>query len=283
MKFTIALAQIDTVLGDVKKNIAKHLDVIKQAKGGGADLIVFPELSLSGYAIKDMNWNVAVSASNTTLLQPLLKASDEISIVVGTVEESAEYGIYNSAFFIEDGNVLHVHRKIYLPTYGMFEEMRYFSQGKSVHAFQSKLGKFGLLVCEDLWHPALPYVLAKDEAQFIIGIAASPTRLSGNEARIQNAQVNIEHHKAYARLLSSYIVFCNRVGFEDGVNFWGGSEIVAPSGDILVQAKLFEEDLVFAEIDGNELRRARRLSRHYLDDDIEIVLDELLRIKHKRL
>ena len=94
------------------------------------------------------------------------------------------------------------------------------------------------------------------------------------------AQVNTEIHKAYARLLSSYILFCNRVGFEDGINFWGGSEGIGPNGEVVVQAKLFEEDMVFVNIDDGEIQRARRLSRHFLDDDVRLVEDELRRIRN---
>jgi len=281
MKFTIALAQIDSVLGDLSKNIKKHLEYIRRAKDGGADLVVFPELSLSGYSIKDINWDVAILPSDEKLLGELLRASKDISFIIGCVEESKEFGIYNSAFFFEKGKSISVHRKIYPPTYGMFEESRYFSSGKTVRAFDCSVGRIGVLICEDLWHLPLPYIVAEDGAEVIIGIAASPTRLTGEEARIQNAQINTEQHKAYARLLSTYVVFCNRVGFEDGVNFWGGSEVVGPSGDVVVQAKLFDEDLVFAEIDDNEVRRARRLSRHFLDDDIHLVQRVLRRISRE--
>jgi predicted amidohydrolase len=278
MKFTIALAQVDSSLGDIQKNIKKHVDYIRRAKEGGADLVVFPELSLSGYSIKDSNWDVAVRPSDEKLLRPLIDESKDISILAGCVEESSEFGMYNSAFFFENGKVTSVHRKVYPPTYGMFEELRYVSPGKTVRGFDSKMGRVGVLICEDLWHLPLPYILAQDGAHVIIGIAASPTRLTGEDARIQIAQVNSEQHRAFARLLSSYIVFCNRVGFEDGVNFWGGSEIIGPNGDVIVQAKLFDEDIVFAEIDDNEVRRTRRLSRHFLDDDIELVKRELLKI-----
>jgi predicted amidohydrolase len=277
-KFTIALAQIDSVLGDIKKNVAKHTEWIIRAKEGGADLIVFPELSLTGYSIKDGNWDLALRAEESDLLKPLLDESRDISILAGCVEEGTELAMYNSAFLFEDGRVVSAHRKNYLPTYGMFEEARYFSPGKSVRACNSKLGKLGVLVCEDLWHLPLPYILAKDGAQVMIGLVASPTRLAGEEARLQIAEVNSEQHRALARYISSYVVFCNRVGYEDGVNFWGGSEVIGPDGNTLVQAKLFGEDLVFAEI---EVRRARRLSRHFLDDDIDLVRKELLRISTK--
>jgi predicted amidohydrolase len=282
MKFTIALAQVDSVLGDVKKNIAKHIQYVHKAKDGGADIVIFPELSLSGYSIKDINWDVAIRSTDGKVLRELLKESKEISIVLGCVEESTEFRIFNSAFFLEDGLVNAVHRKVYPPTYGMFEEIRYFSSGKNVQAFDSKAGRLGMLVCEDLWHLPLPYILAKDGANVIIGIAASPTRVSGNGKKLQVAEINSEQHRSLARLLSSYVVFVNRVGFEDGVNFWGGSEVIGPSGDVVVRAKYFDEDIVFVEIDDNEVRRARRLSRHFLDDDVELVLKELKRVgKHK--
>lgn len=282
MNFTIALAQIDCVLGDLSRNIKKHVEYIRKARDGGADLVVFPELSLTGYSVKDSNWDIALRPSDTQHLKPLRDESKDISVVVGCVEESEEFGIHNSALFLHDGTVRPVHRKIYLPTYGMFEEQRYFHRGHSVRAFESPVGRIGVLVCEDLWHLPLPYLLAQDEAQVIIGIAASPTRLSGEEEKIQNAQVNSEQHKAYARLLSSYVVFCNRVGYEDGVNFWGGSEVIAPNGEVIVQAAMFDEDIVFAEIKENEVRRSRRFSRHFLDDDIHLVQRELQRIIRSR-
>jgi predicted amidohydrolase len=160
----------------------------------------------------------------------------------------------------------------------MFEEMRYFSCGKSVRAFDTAFGRIGVLICEDLWHISLPYLLALDGAGIVIAIAASPTRVGGDQERLGAATLNTEHHKTYARLLSTYIAFCNRVGYEDGVNFWGGSQVVAPSGEVVVNAKMFEEDLVVATIDDNELRRARRFSRHFLDEDVRLVLGELERV-----
>ena len=272
----------DSVLGDLSRNIKKHIEFVQKAKEGGADLVVFPELSLTGYSVKDSNWDLALRTADAHQLKPLIDASKGISVVAGCVEESADYGIYNSALLIEQGTVRSVHRKVYLPTYGMFEEQRYFSPGESVRAFDCSLGRIGVLVCEDLWHLPLPYLLAQDGAQTIIGISASPTRLAGEQAKPQNSQVNSEQHRAYARLLSSYVAFCNRVGFEDGVNFWGGSEVVAPNGDVVVQAAMFDEAIVFAEIKEQEVRRARRFSRHLLDDDPHLVQRELRRILKAR-
>lgn len=280
MKFTIAVAQIDSTVGNLRKNVDRHISFIRRAKEGGADLVVFPELSLTGYSLKDINWDAALRPDASGVIEPLVRESDSIAVLFGCVEESPEFGIFNSAFLAEKGKIRSVHRKIYPPTYGMFEEMRYFSPGRSVRACDTSVGRLGVLICEDLWHLPLPYLLARDGATLIVGLAASPTRLSGEEA-LEISRINSEQHRSYARLLSTYLVFCNRVGFEDGVNFWGGSEIVAPGGETIVQAKLFDEDLVFAGIDDDEVRRARRFSRHFLDDDPRLVAAELERIRRR--
>ena len=122
---------------------------------------------------------------------------------------------------------------------------------------------------------SLPYILAHDGADVIISLTASPTRLSGTSEELTAAAVNHEQHRAYARLLSTYLVFVNRVGFEDGINFWGGSQVVDPSGDAIATAKLFEEDLIVANIEENEIRRARRFSRHFIDDSSEFTIQQL--------
>ncbi|MEP7234864.1 MAG: nitrilase-related carbon-nitrogen hydrolase, partial [Ignavibacteriota bacterium] len=178
-----------------------------------------------------------------------------------------------AGFVFEDGICKHIHRKIYPPTYGIFEEERYFLAGKKVEAFDSsRLGRVGLLVCEDLWHPSLPYMLAYQGAQLIITIAASPTRLGLGSASVSetpvNYVVNNEHHIAYSRLFNIYTVFVGRVGVEDGVNFWGGSEAISPSGGVLDHAKFFEEDIIYVDIDPSAIQHAREYSRHMLDEDL---------------
>ncbi|MDP1675369.1 MAG: nitrilase-related carbon-nitrogen hydrolase [Bacteroidota bacterium] len=275
MKYKIAVAQTDSVVGNLEKNVKHHIDYVKKAIAKKADIVVFPELSLTGYSIKDLNWETALRAEPNKYFSEFLKLSKQITIIIGAIEEAENYGIYNSAFLFEDNKVCSAHRKNYPPTYGMFEEMRYFSQGKDVRVFNSKFGKLGILICEDMWHISLPYILAHDGADVIISLTASPTRLSGTSEELTSATVNHEQHRAYARLLSTYIVFANRVGVEDGVNFWGGSQIVSPSGNSIAKAKLFGEDLIIAPIDTNEIRRARRFSRHFIDDSPEFTLQQL--------
>ncbi|MBI3578253.1 MAG: hypothetical protein HY089_02450, partial [Ignavibacteriales bacterium] len=158
----------------------------------------------------------------------------------------------------------------------------YFSSGDQVRAFDSKYGRFGVLVCEDLWHMSLPYLLALDGAEAIFTLTASPTRVTGESEKMENAQVNHEQHRVYARLISSYIVFANRVGIEDGVNFWGGSSITSPGGRAIATATYFAEDMIFGTLDSQEVQRARRFSRHFLDEDMDLVLRTLKRIIHNR-
>ncbi len=257
--------------------------LIYRAAREGAQLVVFPELSLTGYSVKDMNWDMALNPSRPSkVLSPLMEVSRSISILAGGIEEDQAFHIHNAAFLIEDGVITCAHRKTYPPTYGMFEELRYFSPGKSVQAQQSKLGLLGVLICEDLWHLSLPYVLAQQGAQVIITMAASPTRMGGGEQSLRIASTNAEHHRTYARLLSCYIAFCNRVGFEDGINFWGGSEVISPDGSTIAAAKQFEEDLVLARVDDSEVRRARQFSRHFLDENPHLILRELQRLCPER-
>jgi predicted amidohydrolase len=285
----LALAQTTAVLGDLHANVERHVELARRAIDLGADAIVFPELSLTGYQVRDLNFEVSMClAEKPSVLEPLLELSDRITIVCGAIEEDERGAVYNAALCIEDGAVIHSHRKVYLPTYSLFEEQRYFSRGGSVSAFNSRrLGRIGMLVCEDLWHPALPYILAHDNAQLIIGIAASPTRLdTGEDALLasepQNYVVNREHHAAYARLFGIYVAFANRVGVEDGVNFWGGSEVVSPSGEPICRCANFDEDLRTVEIDPEQVRLARQLSRHFLDDDPRLTLQLLYRALERK-
>jgi NAD+ synthase (glutamine-hydrolysing) len=267
----IALAQIESKLGDLKQNIDTHLRYCEEAKKSKCDLIVFPELSLTGYSLKDLNYEVALNPKESRLLNPLKRISSEIGIICGFVEEDDNYAVYNAAAFIYKGEIKHIHRKIYPPTYGIFEEMRYFSKGTFCDPFLMEEVNLGVLICEDMWHISLPYLLAIKGAKIIIGLAASPTKMSVKSDSFRNYEINSEHHKTFARLLSVYMIFCNRVGYEDGINFWGGSEIVDPFGNVVAKGELFSEELIFADIELTEVQRARRFARHFLDEDLNII------------
>jgi len=275
----VAVAQVTSVIGDLEKNIKHHLKSCDEAIKNNAELIVFPELSLTGYSLKDLNFVISLELKKTGLLDELKLKSKKISIICGLVEEDDSFAIYNSGVFISDGEIRFTHRKVYPPTYGLFEEFRYFSRGTECKAHETKFGKIGLLVCEDMWHLSLPYTVTMDGAQIIVGIAASPTRLAVNYDKFKNYEINSEQHRAYARILSSYFIFSNKVGFEDGINFWGGSEIVDPFGNVIAAARLFEEDIIYAHINFEEVRRARHQARHFLDEDLDLTIKNLKKIQ----
>jgi predicted amidohydrolase len=280
MSFRAAIAQIDSRVGDLEGNIRHHLEYIDRARNEGVQLILFPELSLTGYSLRDLAWEIAVDIRSARVLESLKQASKSLSIIAGLAESGEDHGIYNSALLIEDGEVKHVHRKIYPPTYGMFEEGRYFRGGREVRAVTSNVGRIGMLICEDCWHLSLPYLLAIDGAEVLLCLTASPTRLAGDTPELENATINHEHHRVYARLLSTYVLFANRVGFEDGVNFWGGSLAVDPFGHPVAQASLFKEELIVFDVETAEVQRARRFSRHFLDENLDLVKNHLLRLTH---
>ena len=273
-KFNLALAQTKPRLGDLRWNLDRHLEIAGQAAKDGRSIVLFPELSLTGYSVRDLNSELALRVDDT-LLNPIKDFSRKISIGVGAVVKDENGGLRNALIYFEDGLIKKVHYKIYLPTYGIFEEQRYFIPGRKVEAFDSKFGRVGLLICEDLWHVSLPYILALQGAKLILGVAASPTRLSGSSETHAGFVVNSEQHKSFARLLSVYLAFVNRVGFEDGVNFWGGSEIVSPHGEPVATADLYDEALIHADIDMAEVDRARLFARHFLDEDPELVAAHL--------
>lgn len=277
MKFKVSVAQISPVLGDIEKNIKKHLLCIDKAISRKSDLVVFPELSLTGYSIKDLNMELAINPETSPLLRSIKERSKKISIICGGIEEDENFGIFNSAFYFEEGRLKFTHKKVYPPDYGMFEEIRYFSRGKQADVHETKFGKMGILVCEDLWHMSLPLIQALKGAKMIVTIASSPTRLALNSKSkiLKNYEINSEHHRAYARLLSLYLVFCNRVGYEDGVNFWGGSEIIDPFGVVDDCAKFFDEDLITGDINLSSVKRARQMARHFLDEDVNFLRNEV--------
>jgi predicted amidohydrolase len=276
-----ALAQIAPILGDRQRNLELHLEQIAEAKKQGANLIVFPELSLTGYFLRDIVPDVAISREAPELKE-LAEAASPASVVVGFAEESSEHLFYNSAVFAEAGSILHVHRKVYLPTYGLFEEQRYFAGGRRFQAFDSpSLGRVGMLVCEDFWHVAAATIMQAEGVDLLICIANSPARGVDGE-KVRTAETYERLSRTFAQLLGCVVVVSHRVGFEDGLCFYGGSIVVGPDGSVLAEAPAFDEALTIVDIDVAELRRSRMITPLARDVQLLMTIEELSRIKQDR-
>ena len=281
MKLNLALAQINTKLGDVQANLEKHLTLARQARQDGVDLLVFPELSLTGYVLQDLASAVACRPTpDDPIFCQLLDASRDIDLMVGFVDEDARHRFYIASAYLSQGEIVHVHHKIYLPTYGLFDEGRFFAPGDSVRAFDTRFGRFGMLICEDFWHASPPYILWQDGADVVLFSSASPGRGLNGEPKLESSAW-VEHiNRAYASLFTIFVAHANRSGFEDGLNFWGGSTVFDPNGKLLVQAPYFEEALTRVEIDLNQLHRTRARLPLLRDERPELVERELERILH---
>lgn len=279
MKIKIAIAQINTCLGDPGANLEKHLAYIEDASRTGADLLVFPELSLTGYALQDLASSVAHRpVYDDPLFRPLLDASKNIDLVVGFVDEDQRHRFYIAAAYLSGGIVVHVHHKVYLPTYGLFDEGRFFAWGDSVRAFDTRFGRIGIAICEDFWHASPPYILWIDGADLFIFTSASPGRGLTSEPILESARWVEQINRAYANLFTSFVVHANRAGYEDGLNFWGGSTVFDPNGIMLVKGPYHEEALLTAEIDLNQLHRTRARLPLLRDERTGLMKRELERV-----
>jgi predicted amidohydrolase len=280
----IALVQLAPRLGDVEANLELHRARLAEARAGGADLVVFPELGLTGYLLQDLNAEVAMRLDDPRLAA-LVAETAGLSAIIGFVEESADHRLFIAAALVEDGAIRHVHRKVFLANYGLFDERRFFAAGALVRAVPSRLGVgLGLAICEDFWHLAVPQLLALDGAQLLINISSSPGRdvAAVNEVGLGTASSWRTMMRAYAQLTTSFVIFVNRVGLDESISFWGGSEIIAPSGATVFQAPLFDEGLYLAELDLADVRRERIALPLLRDERPEMVLRQLERIVRER-
>lgn len=281
MTFRVGIAQISPKLGDLHSNLALYEEKVRQGIREGAELLLFPELSLTGYFLRDMVPNVALRLSSPEIAE-LKKLSREVSFVAGLVEESPDYRYFNAAVYFEAGEIRHVHRKVYLPTYGMFDEQRYFARGDRLRAFDSKFGRIAVLICEDLWHPSTVYLAALDGAAAILCPSASPLRgITDRQVQDDNARYWELINRMYAETFGLFMIYGNRVGFEDGVGFWGGSELVDPFGQAITKARYYEEDFVVGEITLESVRRKRTIAPLLRDEDLDLTINELMRIRER--
>lgn len=277
MKFNVGLAQISPVLADVAANLDIHLEAVAQARQQGVELLIFPELSLTGYKLGERAFDVAIrAAADDPTFGRLLAASEGIDMVVSFVEVDERQRHYICAVYLSDGRLVHRHRKLYLPTYGMWEEGKLFARGDTARAFDTRFGRVGLLVCEDFWHASLPYLLWQDGADILILISASLERGWRDGQRSSDKVLAL--NKAYSLLFTDFVIHVNRTGEEGGDCYWGGSTIYGPDMALRVEGPRDEPALVCATLDTDDLRAARLDLPLLRDERGDLTAKELSRI-----
>ena len=276
----IALAQIAPKLGDVEANIDTHLEIIDKARKQKVDLVCFPELGLTGYTLKDLVEEVALDPACDPRFRKIVAATKGLSAVVGFVLESQEdRGLYyNAAALIADGKVVHVHRKVFLPTGGIFEEAKFFAQGRDFRAFKAPFGRAGLLICRDFLQYGSSYVHYASGAELIICISAAPGRgVAGGQA-FETSRMWELMGEAVSYFSTAFVLYTNRVGSEDGVTFAGGSFVFAPGGRLVARGSSIDPELVVCRIDLADVREGRRKWLFKRDEKPEAIWRSLERI-----
>jgi predicted amidohydrolase len=283
VEYRIALAQLAPRLGEVDANLELAAAWLGRAAADGAQLTVFPELALTGYLLQDLVPEVAMAAGDERLTA-LSRGAPGMLVAIGFVEETDDHRYANSVVLLRDGERIGLHRKVYLPTYGLFDEGRFTRPGGSIRTVDvgEPLGRIGLSVCEDFWHPSLPMLQAQDGASLLVNVAAGPARAPGSAAGTRAIAGWHEMQNTYALLGTVGIAFCNRVGNEEGLTFWGGSRILAPDGSTLAEGPLYEEALVVGSLDTDDLRMQRYQLPLLADERLELVRRELDRIDAER-
>ena len=246
--FKVALAQISCKQGDKAENTGKIEKNVTYAKTQGAELVIFPELSLTGYTLRDQVYELAetIPGPSTSILEEMAEKAN-VHIVVGMPElsEKTQSTIYNTAVLVGPSGFIGKYRKMYLPTHSVFEEKRYFRPGYQTAAFDTKLGKIGLTICYDVFFPEVSRLTRLKGAQLIVCISASPAVRRAFFETLTAARA-IEN--------TAFLAYVNLVGIEDGLQFWGGSRLIGPNGKTIVKAKCDKEDLVIGEVDYADIK-----------------------------
>lgn len=249
-KIKLALCQIAPQRENKSANLSKIEELTRKAKADGADLAVFPEMCLTGYILRDQVYTLAepVPGPSTAKVEEIAKKTG-LHIVFGLPElsEKTQATIYNTAVLVGPDGFIGKYRKMYLPTHSVFEEKRYFRPGYEPAAFQTELGNIGLTICYDAFFPEVFRLPRLKGAQLLICISASPA-VRRSYFEVLTAARALEN--------TCYLAYVNLAGVEDGLQFWGGSRLVSPTGDVLAKAKYNEEDFVVCEVDFGDLRTA---------------------------
>jgi len=249
-KFKLALAQISSKRENKEANLQKMEKLTLKAKYQGADLVIFPEMSLTGYVVLDQVYELAetVPGTSTKKIETLAKQTG-MHIIFGMPElsEKTQATVFNTAVFVGPKGLIGKYRKMYLPTHSVFEEKRYFRPGYEPAAFQTDLGNIGLSICYDVFFPEVYRLTRLKGAQLLVCISASPAVRKDYFEILTSARA-LEN--------TAFLAYVHLAGVEDGLQFWGGSRLVCPTGDVVAKASYDEEDFIVCEVDYSELRTA---------------------------
>lgn len=249
---TIALAQISCRVGDKKRNIETMKKMVKSAKRIHAELIAFPELSLTGYVVRDRAYELAETVPDGPSLQEIegVAKNANIHIILGMIERSARASavLHNTAVLVGPEGYIGKYQKMYLPTHSVFEEKRYFRPGYHTPVYETEVGRIGLIICYDVYFPEVSRLLSVKGANIIVCISASPSVRRGFFETLTAAR---------AMENSVFLAFVNLAGIEDGLQFWGGSRVIAPSGSVIIQARYDADDFIYAKITYSDISRVQ--------------------------
>jgi predicted amidohydrolase len=247
-RFDIALAQMSCKRGDKAENLKRMERVVAKAKRQGAELAVFPELSLTGYVVRDQIYELAekIPGPSVKIMEGIAKRTG-MYIIFGMPElsEKTQATLHNTAVILGPEGFIGKYRKMYLPTHSVFEEKRYFRPGYQTAALDTELGKIGLTICYDIYFPEVVRLARLEGAQLIVCISASPGIRRAFFETLTAARA-IEN--------TAFLAYVNLVGVEDGLQFWGGSRLIGPNGKVIVQAKYDDEDFVIGQVDYADIR-----------------------------
>jgi predicted amidohydrolase len=304
----VAVCQMNPSLLDVQANLEEIVDKIRKAGEAGVDLIVFPELAMTGYFVGS-HYHEAALRMDSKEIRRIAEATKGTAAVVGFIEESPAMNFYNSALVAVDGTVEFAYRKLNLPNYGVFEERKFFSTGKRMPTFHLQGFTLAVFICNDLWHPSLPYLAVAQKTDIFVGVINSTEESMG--AEFSNIETWDIINTFYSRVFGIYNICANRVGKETleinnavpcdaaargngpsavqaatpgrlTYRFWGGSEIINPFGKSMAKAAMYEPDMIRADLSRDLLRRKKLALPYLRNDDPYFTCRELDRILYGR-
>ncbi len=276
----VAVAQIESVPGDLEANARKHLDIVADARAAGIELLLFPELSLTGHGGGADALRLALRRDHR-LVGSIARATGAMTTVFGAIEEAPAAQFYNAAIAVRNGEVVHVHRKVNLATYGRLEDGKHFAAGRHIEPFAlAPAWRAGLLICADAWNPALVHLAAlQDTTLLLVPVSSAIEAVGGDFDNPGGWDTNLRFH---ALTYGMPVLMANRVGTDGDLTFWGGSRILDPFGNALAAASRTDEQLVRAALDFADVRRARFLLPTVRDANLPLLRRELARIEQAR-